>query len=185
MPATGSISIQSMAGFVIVGSGFSRDTRRVPGANDWCRHMRINSFEDKIEKKILSRGTLYFAGGAIDELWREPGGNYCAVVDGTEPYEVMVFVDEDGEIGAHSCDCPYDWGEFCKHEVAVMLAIRDARANQSELPGRRGKKRRGLKAFLGRYKKEELIELVCAISREYDLREQIEQYFEEGGRDEQ
>jgi uncharacterized Zn finger protein len=142
--------------------------------------VHISNFESEIEKKILNRGEGYFAVGAIDELWREPNGNYCAVVDGSEPYEVMVCVNEKGEIGEHFCDCPYEWGEFCKHEVAVMLAIREARANRRKLPNKRKKKSRGLKTILGKHKKEELIELICTISREYDLREQIEQYFEEG-----
>jgi uncharacterized Zn finger protein len=45
-------------------------------------------------------------------------------VDGSEIYEVEVRLDEDGEILDIAYDCPYDWGEICKHQVAVLLAVR-------------------------------------------------------------
>ena len=60
-----------------------------------------------------------------------------------------------------------------------MLAIREAYANQRELPNKRSKASRGLKAILGKHTKEELIDLICAFSREYNLRGEIAQYFEE------
>lgn len=141
--------------------------------------MHINDFEDEIEKKILDRGKEYFAIGAIDELWQESNGDYCAVVDGTEPYEVMVSLNNKGMIVEHFCDCPYEWGAFCKHEVAVLFAIQEYRANRKKLPNKRRKAPRGLKDFLGKHKKQDLIGLICMLSREYNLREEIEHYFED------
>lgn len=141
--------------------------------------MHINNFEAEVEDKIVKRGERYFSDGAVDELWQETDGGYHAVVDGSEPYEVMIELDADGEIADHSCDCPYDWGEYCKHEVAVLLAIRNLRASGTHPPTERQKKRRGLKALLDNYTKEDLIGLICTLSREYGLYEDIIVYFEE------
>jgi len=45
-----------------------------------------------------------------------------AEVEGSqyEPYRVRVTFDEGGITGA-VCDCPYDWGGWCKHIVATLL----------------------------------------------------------------
>ena len=42
-----------------------------------------------------------------------------------EPYLVDIDFDEDGEVEAWNCDCPYDWGPVCKHTVAALLAVRE------------------------------------------------------------
>ena len=34
----------------------------------------------------------------------------------------------------HECDCPYDFGDVCKHKVAVFYAIRDG--NFSDTSGK-------------------------------------------------
>ena len=38
-----------------------------------------------------------------------------------EPYRVGVALQED-DFSA-SCTCPYDWGGYCKHVVAVLLTL--------------------------------------------------------------
>ena len=50
-----------------------------------------------------------------------------AVVLGSEEYNVSMSVDSDGVIHHHRCTCPYDMGEFCKHEVAVLYRLRELR----------------------------------------------------------
>ena len=30
---------------------------------------------------------------------------------------------DDGGIGSATCTCPYDWGGYCKHIVAVLLTV--------------------------------------------------------------
>lgn len=43
---------------------------------------------------------------------------------GTDVYEVEIHFD--GElVSEHFCDCPYDMGWWCKHEVACLFAIRE------------------------------------------------------------
>lgn len=54
-------------------------------------------------------------------------GDVEAVVEGTERYKVSIQLDKDGAVLSHSCTCPYDWGDVCKHEVAVLFYLREQR----------------------------------------------------------
>ena len=68
------------------------------------------------------RGQEYFQDGAVISLVRR-GSVLQAEVEGSqpEPYRVRVVADAAGLTEA-SCDCPYDWGGWCKHIVAALLA---------------------------------------------------------------
>lgn len=69
----------------------------------------------------FSRGESYCHGGAVASLVQR-GSVLQAEVEGSqyEPYRVRVTLDEGGVTGA-ACDCPYDWGGWCKHIVATLL----------------------------------------------------------------
>jgi hypothetical protein len=86
--------------------------------------MTIEDFHTKLEPQITAKGQTYFMQGAVLELVKEDDGKWGAIVIGTEEYEVEVFV-EGMAIQASQCDCPYDHGLICKHEVAVYFAIRE------------------------------------------------------------
>lgn len=68
------------------------------------------------------RGEEYYHQGAVLSLVRR-GGALLAEVSGGDltPYNVRVSFDETGKAEA-SCDCPYEWGGWCKHIVAALLA---------------------------------------------------------------
>jgi uncharacterized Zn finger protein len=68
------------------------------------------------------RGESYYRGGAVISLVQR-GSVLQAEVEGSqyEPYRVRITFDEGGVAGG-DCDCPYDWGGWCKHIVAVLLA---------------------------------------------------------------
>jgi uncharacterized Zn finger protein len=70
----------------------------------------------------LSRGEEYYRAGAVLDLERR-GDTLLAQVEGSsyEPYEVTIKLDAGGIVQAY-CTCPYDWGGYCKHIVAVLLA---------------------------------------------------------------
>lgn len=85
--------------------------------------MNIRDFESEIDERILMRGNDYFENGKISNLQTE-GNCYTAIAHGTDDYKVEAVVDENGEIIDCSCDCPYEDGEICKHEVALFFAIR-------------------------------------------------------------
>ena len=83
----------------------------------------IYDFDEEIDDVILMRGMEYYENGHIisfdifdDEV--------SAVVSGYDDYNVKMYIDDKGNILSHYCNCPYDMGEYCKHEVAVMYALR-------------------------------------------------------------
>ncbi len=88
--------------------------------------MNLDDFEDAIEQGIiLTRGLLYYDDGSVLSLEETSPHTYSAKVAGSEVYEVTVTLDDDWEVEDISCTCPYDWSEHCKHEVAVLYALRD------------------------------------------------------------
>ena len=74
-----------------------------------------------VSETSLERGEDYYRTGAVGrvvkagtQLFSEVQGSYFY------PYQVCVTLDEDNPVEA-SCTCPYDWGGYCKHIVAVFL----------------------------------------------------------------
>ena len=86
--------------------------------------MNLKNFESEVENKIVGRGLSYYKGGDVKRLEKVSADEFSAVVFGTEKYSI--FVKLNGEtIIEHECDCPYDYGNVCKHKVAVFYAIRN------------------------------------------------------------
>lgn len=107
--------------------------------------MRIDDFENEIDATILGRGQAYFEEGAVVELEQVRQGLYEATVAGSDDYIVEVEIRK-GEVKVLECDCPYDYGPLCKHEVAVLYAIREIweeseAGKSSKIPGIRKKGR--------------------------------------------
>jgi uncharacterized Zn finger protein len=73
----------------------------------------------------FQRGQEYHQRGAVTSLVQH-GPLLEADVWGTDvdPYRVQVTFATDGLVAA-TCTCPYDWGGWCKHIVAALLAARD------------------------------------------------------------
>ena len=73
----------------------------------------------------FARGRSYFDDGAVSDLIRR-GDRLTAEVEGSEfePYQVSVRL-HDGGVAEARCTCPYDWGGYCKHIVAVLLKFAD------------------------------------------------------------
>jgi uncharacterized Zn finger protein len=69
----------------------------------------------------FSRGRSYFESGAVVDLALR-GNTLQGQVEGSQytPYRVNITFDQSGVTSA-SCTCPYDWGGWCKHIVAVLL----------------------------------------------------------------
>lgn len=77
------------------------------------QHASIESF---------TRGMSYYQRDAVSSLTLR-GDLLQAQVEGGEyePYRVTVRLDASG-VRAAECTCPYEWGGWCKHIVAVLLA---------------------------------------------------------------
>lgn len=86
---------------------------------------KIQQYLKNCNSNVLKRGTEIFqSGGVIHasyEVYQDMGGGY---VRGEKKYTVAVnnVFDDDYEIETY-CDCPYDWDDVCKHQVAVLLAL--------------------------------------------------------------
>ncbi|MCO5243062.1 MAG: SWIM zinc finger family protein [Anaerolineae bacterium] len=71
----------------------------------------------------FQRGSSYYRDGAVLELVQR-GDVLSALVEGSsyDPYEVRVTLAGEGRLASAMCSCPYDFGGYCKHVVAVLLA---------------------------------------------------------------
>ena len=85
--------------------------------------MTLTNFEGIVEAKIVERGYDYYKRGRIAKVEQVGEGEFSAVAFGSEDYEVYVKIDGE-RIVEYECDCPYEWGNTCKHAVAVFYQIR-------------------------------------------------------------
>ena len=85
--------------------------------------MTLTNFESFVESKIIERGLDYFQSGAVKKLDKVDENEFSAVVFGNEKYSVYIKTNGK-EIVEHECDCPYDYGDVCKHKIAVFYAMR-------------------------------------------------------------
>lgn len=93
--------------------------------------MNLEDFENDIDHKILTRGRNYFEDGRVLRAEEIRRNVYLAKVDGTKLYSVKVELDDDGDIIDTVCNCPYDMGEYCKHQAAVLFMLREERNGSS------------------------------------------------------
>lgn len=96
--------------------------------------LNLNDFVDYIDKTIYLRGCGYYENNYVTSVKETAPDLFAAKVAGTETYSVEIELDESLNIVETSCDCPYDRGEYCKHQVAVLLALRDIKINGAEIP---------------------------------------------------
>ena len=70
----------------------------------------------------FQRGEEYYDDGAVSKLIQRDH-TLTTQVEGSEydPYDVTIHL-HNGGVASADCSCPYDWGGYCKHIVAAMLA---------------------------------------------------------------
>ena len=77
-----------------------------------------------VTEQSYDRGVDYYHARTVESATLR-GNQLFASVQGSEwdPYQVRVtFAESDFTA---SCTCPYDWGGYCKHVVAVLLTVGD------------------------------------------------------------
>ncbi|NDL67800.1 SWIM zinc finger family protein [Anaerotalea alkaliphila] len=149
--------------------------------------MHLNDFEKHIDPRILERGRDYYTSGAVLDLEEMEENSYEAEVEGTDLYTVWVDLDGDGEILETACDCPYEMGEYCKHQVAVFLALRNLRegpARHSPAPKgmekAKGKEPPAIRDLLAARTKEELAAFLEELAAEQpEVRKRLRWDFQE------
>ncbi len=147
--------------------------------------INLQNFEGYIDPIIYLRGLDYFRQGKVKYVQENDEQMYSARVEGTKTYDVEVELDDDMNILDSDCTCPYDYGEFCKHQVAVFLEIRKARGIPSTTGDgpdtfctHEGAKRRelfdrneqspDLSEILTARSKEELVDFLVEIANDYE-----------------
>lgn len=87
--------------------------------------LSLEDFEFSVSSHIKERGWTYFHHGAVKDLQQIGEGHWHAIVFGSAEYEVSVQM-TGTNIDAMHCDCPYDYGPVCKHQVAMLYGIKAA-----------------------------------------------------------
>lgn len=123
--------------------------------------MNLYNFEKQIDKKILDRGYDYYLEENIIDCTFEEPDTYRFDVEGSEDYEVVVQLDENNEIVTSYCDCPYDFGPVCKHEVASYYYLREETdIMQHKKSNRSNKKKHNFEQVIENLSKDELISII-------------------------
>ncbi|MCL2576836.1 MAG: SWIM zinc finger family protein [Defluviitaleaceae bacterium] len=129
--------------------------------------MNLNNFESHVDSKILARGREYFNFGHIVSL-EHNGDEWVAEVDGSDEYTVSVNISDAFEIIDTYCDCPYDWGDYCKHQIAVFFALREKGAELViENKSKKSDKKETLENILSKLDKQTLISLIIEYAETY------------------
>lgn len=126
--------------------------------------MTITTFDKEIDGRIVERGRLIHRSGGVEELAGD-GGAWTAQVEGTDLYDVSVSLGPGGRVVEAFCDCPYDYGPYCKHQAAVLFAIRDE-LSASPARQRKAAKKESIEAILERADPSELISFLLDYARE-------------------
>jgi len=86
--------------------------------------MNLLDFEDHTNGTILARVREYYRDGCVKSFEKKDKNYYTSVVAGTYDYNVTIGLGAEGVVLFLDCDCPYDMGPHCKHEAAVLYALR-------------------------------------------------------------
>jgi hypothetical protein len=125
--------------------------------------MNLNDFELHIDKVILARGSAYYKDGVVGPV-EFSGGKWVAEVSGSEEYTVSVSLSPSGEILESECDCPYDFGPICKHQVAVFHELRES--NPEKIKQKSLKKKADLYEILDGLDKSVLVSVLLEYADE-------------------
>ncbi|WP_425447277.1 SWIM zinc finger family protein [Dethiothermospora halolimnae] len=130
--------------------------------------MNIKDFEQHIDSKILNRGYDYYDNGNIIEIYEQGEDEYTFIIEGREDYEVTVKLDDKGDIVYSYCNCPYNFGPVCKHEVATYFQLFEIfnSKNLSEKITNDIVKRPKIEEILNSLSKDELVNIIIDITKE-------------------
>lgn len=129
--------------------------------------MNLNNFQELIDDVILKRGKDYFKKGHVEKIEEIGSNHYIVGVEGSENYTVEIIIDNHKNIMETSCDCPYDFGEYCKHQVAAFFALENDVVSESKRPKQLKEKKLNLPTLLSNFSKEKLQNIIIDLSQEY------------------
>ena len=122
--------------------------------------MNLSNFEEYINQVIVERGYDYYLDDNVLEITEEDTNKYCIIVGGSNDYEVEIILDNKNNIIHSECDCPYDFGPICKHEVAAFYKLRDIKSSKKST---RKANKNQLKEILLELSKDDLVNIILDI----------------------
>jgi hypothetical protein len=129
--------------------------------------MKLSDFENYFDDVILKRGKDYFSHGHVEKIEKMNKNNYRIEVAGSEYYTVGIVIGDLDEIVDIYCDCPYDCGDYCKHQAAALIALRKDRKKIDTNVQKDNKGRSDIKTIVSDLSKEELIHIILDFCGEY------------------
>jgi uncharacterized Zn finger protein len=106
----------------------------------------------------FSRGQTYYRQGRVRSL-EQDGDHISATVEGTEIYDVELWVEDDELCG--ECDCPVGMdGWFCKHCVAVGLTWLNTPVQSKTGTQKSGNGTKEIQRYLEQQEKATLVQLI-------------------------
>ncbi|MDR6999107.1 hypothetical protein [Neobacillus niacini] len=109
----------------------------------------------------------YYIEGNIIDAFQHGNNKYIFQIEGSDDYEVVVELGDDGEIFDSKCDCPYDFGPVCKHEVAAyfqLFEMLNQEADNDKVTNN-SYKRFTLQEVLNNLSKAELVNIIINIAQ--------------------
>jgi hypothetical protein len=119
--------------------------------------LTLENFTEILDDEILERGRQYQRSGAIINLEEDEDG-WQAEVQGSYLYTVEIARLSDGTLEA-DCDCPYEWGPYCKHTAAVLWALREQQSQPRKKSPRKAA-REQVKDVVQNLTHDQLVEIV-------------------------
>lgn len=161
--------------------------------------MNINNFKEYVDKTILKRGYDYYTDRNIIDTCNDGDNTYTFEVQGSEDYQVVVQLDDNGEIIYSECNCPYDFGPICKHEVAAYFELAEqiskvinnkAENVYSSINNEKVKKKKAkepeIKEVLSNLSKEKLIDIILDITqKDKTLKDSLIVRYSKGNREQE
>jgi uncharacterized Zn finger protein len=88
-------------------------------------HLTEETIRSGANEQSFQKGREYYRAGAVHSLRQQVSAGSVALTAECEgssapSYRLRVELD-DGGIRSAVCSCPYDWGGYCKHIVALLL----------------------------------------------------------------
>lgn len=93
--------------------------------------MNLSNLKTYVPAVLYKRGLDYFERDFVEQLTEDAPNRWHAIVEGTWDYDVTVKLMGEETIVSTSCNCPFESDSLCKHEVAVCLAIREFKKENS------------------------------------------------------
>ena len=124
--------------------------------------MNLSDWKSLFAPHILKRGKAYYDEGlvTIEEISEE---EITAVVEGSELYEVQIWVDH-GRVDGMDCTCPYAVdGNACKHMAAVLFESEDA--NFADMQVTDARSREELEQAITKLSKEDAQKLLLELAK--------------------